>query len=91
MIQTELKQENTENTLLTYTKKINILPLDKFASIMTANIIIDIFDNMYAFMLIFSIACKTWVRHNNGSFWMKSSVTQWKEQHFDWFSYLECE
>ena len=45
MIQRELKQENTENTLLTYIKKINILPLDKFASIMPANTIIDIFDN----------------------------------------------
>ena len=75
MIQTELKQESTENTLLIYIKKTNIFPLDKFASIMPANTIIDIFDNIYAFMSIFSIACKTWVRHNNGSFLMKSSVT----------------
>ena len=46
MIQRELKQENTENTLLTYIKKKNILPLDKFASIMPANTITDIFDNI---------------------------------------------
>ena len=44
MIQRELKQEDTENTLLTYIKKINILPLDKFASIMPARTIIDISD-----------------------------------------------
>ena len=44
MIQRELKQEDTENTLLTYMKKINILPLDKFASRMPANTIIDISD-----------------------------------------------
>ena len=49
MIQRELKHEDTENTLLTYIKKINIVPADEFASIMPlmpANIIIDIFDNI---------------------------------------------
>ena len=44
MIQRELKQEDTENTLLTYIKKMNILQLNKFASIMPANTIIDISD-----------------------------------------------
>ena len=49
MIQRELKHEDTENTLLTYIKKINIVPLDEFSSIMPlmpANTIIDIFDNI---------------------------------------------
>ena len=49
MIQRELKHEDTENTLLTYIKKNNIVPLDEFASIMPlmpANTIIDIFDNI---------------------------------------------
>ena len=46
MIQSELKQEYTENTLLRYIKKINVLPLDKFASIMPANTIIDVFVNV---------------------------------------------
>ena len=47
MIQRELKHEDTENTLLTsYIKKINIVPLDEFASIMPTNTIIYIFDNI---------------------------------------------
>ena len=49
MIQRKLKHEDTENTLLTYIKKINIVPLDEFASkmpLMPANTIIDIFDNI---------------------------------------------
>ena len=49
MIQRELKHEDTKNTLLTYIKKINIVPLDEFASIMSpmpANTTIDIFDNI---------------------------------------------
>ena len=49
MIKRELKHEDTENTLLTYIKTINIVPLDEFASIMTlmpTNTIIDIFDNI---------------------------------------------
>ena len=46
----------------------------------------------YAFMCIFSITFKHWVRHNNRSFFLiKLGVTQWKEYHFEWFSRLECE
>ena len=48
MIQRELMHEEIENTLPTYIKKINIVPLDEFANIMPlmpANTIIDIFDN----------------------------------------------
>ena len=62
MIQRELKHEDTKSTLLTYIYKINIVPLDDFASIMSlmpANTIIDTFDIFYAFMCIFSIVCKT--------------------------------
>ena len=49
MIQRELKHEDTKNTLLTYIKITNIVPLDEVASIMPlmpANTIIDIFDNI---------------------------------------------
>ena len=45
----------------------------------------------YAYMCIFSVAFRAWVRHNNRRFWMRSGVTHWKEYHFEWFSYLECE
>ena len=74
MIQRELQQKETENTLLTYILKI------KYPSTL-----------FQAFMYIFSIVVKTWVRHNNRIFWMKSSVTQWNEYQFEWFSHLECE
>ena len=45
MIQRELQQEHTENTLLTYFEENEyILPLDKFISIIPTNTVIDIFD-----------------------------------------------
>ena len=56
MIQRELKHEDTENTLLTYIKKIDIVPSDEFASIMPlmpANTIIDIFDNILCIYMHF--------------------------------------
>ena len=44
MIQMELQEEDTENILPTYIWNIHLLPLDKFASIIPTNTIIDIFD-----------------------------------------------
>ena len=44
MIQMELQEEDTENILLTYIWNIHLLPLDKFASIIPTNTIIDLFD-----------------------------------------------
>ena len=84
MIQRELQQEHTENTWLTYIQEDEyILPLDKFISIIPTNTIIDIFYIILCiYMCMFSITFKTWVRHNNRSFWKKANVKQWKDYHF---------
>ena len=53
MIQMELQEENSENILLTYIWNIHLLPLDKFASKIPTNTIIDLFNIILCMLLHF--------------------------------------